>query len=112
MMIKQTSIIVFWLLLITTTTANNKMNNELKSTSLFLDGLRTKYEHQPTFLQAVEEMAISLSDLFEDPKEGAFYKRAFEAMTEPERAISFRVPWTDDKGNLCFNRGWRVEFSR
>jgi len=78
----------------------------------FLDDLRQKYPHQPTFLQAVEEMALSISSLFTDPEQGAFYQRAFLAMTEPERAISFRVPWEDDAGNMHYNRGWRVEFSR
>ena len=53
-------------------------------------------------------MAHSVSDLLaEDP----LYLRAFEMMTEPERAISFRVPWMNDKGLLQYNRGWRVEFN-
>lgn len=78
----------------------------------FLNDLRSKYQHQPTFLQAVEEMAQSLSDLFEDPEEGDFFKRTFLVMAEPERVISFRIPWMDDAGNLRINRGWRVEFSR
>jgi hypothetical protein len=78
----------------------------------FLDDLRSKYSHQPTFLQAVEEMAVSLMPLFEDADKGDFYRRAFVAMAEPERSISFRVPWMDDNGQLQFNRGFRVEFSR
>jgi len=78
----------------------------------FLNDLRKKYNHQPAFLQSVEEIAISLAPLFDDPTDGAFYQRAFLAMTEPERTISFRVPWEDDEGNMHFNRGWRVEFSR
>lgn len=78
----------------------------------FLDDLRRKYQHQPTFLQAVEEMARSLTDIFDDPQKGDFYKRAFLLMAEPERIISFRVPWMDDQGQLQHNRGWRVEFSR
>lgn len=32
-------------------------------------------------------------------------------LTEPERIISFKVPWEDDDGVLQYNRGWRVEFS-
>lgn len=61
--------------------------------------------------RAVEEMAISLRSLFLDPEKGDFYQRAFVAMAEPERIISFRVPWMDDNGVLHFNRGYRVEFS-
>jgi hypothetical protein len=78
----------------------------------FLDDLRSKYPHQPVFLQAVEEMALAIEPLFHDPVNGDFYKRAFLYMTEPERMISFHVPWMDDEGNLNVNRGWRVEFSR
>lgn len=80
----------------------------------FLDPLRKQYAHQPVFLQAVEEMAQSLRDsgIFDDPSDGEFYRRAFLAMTEPERVIAFRVSWMDDAGNLRFNRGWRVEFNR
>ena len=78
----------------------------------FLDELFRKYPHQPTFLQAVEEMALSLTDLFEDAENGEFYQRAFLMMAEPERIIAFRVPWMDDSGRLQYNRAWRVEFSR
>jgi len=77
----------------------------------FLNDLRRKYQHQPVFLQAVEEMAIALEPLFADPQKGEFYQRAFVVMTEPERTISFRVPWEDDAGNMRFNRAWRVEFN-
>lgn len=78
----------------------------------FLQPLYEKYPHQPIFLQCVHEVALSLLPLFSDSnEEGAFYKRAFLSMAEPERIIGFRVPWEDDHGNLQFNRGWRVEFS-
>jgi hypothetical protein len=87
-------------------------NGECATSLDLLADLRKKYPHQPTFLQAVEEMALSLQSLFTDPKEGEFYQRAFLAMTEPERTISFRVPWEDDAGVMHFNRGWRVEFNR
>jgi glutamate dehydrogenase (NADP+) len=88
------------------------LNSQETSQELdFLDDLRRNYSHQPTFLQSVEEIAVSLLPLFDDPINGEFYKRGFVAMTEPERIIAFRVPWEDDLGNLRFNRGWRVEFS-
>jgi len=92
---------------------NMKLNPQEKSIDEldFLDDLRSKYSHQPVFIQCVEEIALSLLPIFEDPENGAFYKRAFVAMTEPERIMSFRVPWEDDQGFLHFNRGWRVEFS-
>lgn len=77
----------------------------------FLDPLYQKYPNQPVFLQSVQEMAISLQSLFTDNDKGDFYKKAFLFMTEPERTIGFRVSWMDDKGNLRWNRGWRVEFN-
>eukprot|EP00579_Thalassiosira_antarctica_P007010 CAMPEP_0201882260 /NCGR_PEP_ID=MMETSP0902-20130614/13568_1 /ASSEMBLY_ACC=CAM_ASM_000551 /TAXON_ID=420261 /ORGANISM="Thalassiosira antarctica, Strain CCMP982" /LENGTH=460 /DNA_ID=CAMNT_0048410707 /DNA_START=201 /DNA_END=1580 /DNA_ORIENTATION=- len=77
----------------------------------FLDDLQSKYHHQPVFLQAVEEMALSIEPLFNDPTNGDFYRKAFLFLTEPERMISFHVPWMDDKGKHHVNRGWRVEFS-
>jgi len=93
------------------TTTNNNSGGTCADKLGFLDDLRRKYPHQPTFLQAVEEMALSLLPLFEDPDQGTFYKRAFLAMAEPERVIAFRVPWEDDQGRMHFNRGWRVEQS-
>lgn len=78
----------------------------------FLSVLAKNYQHQPVFLQAVEEMVINLEPLFSDPTHGEFYQRAFVAMTEPERTISFRVPWEDDDGTMHWSRGWRVEFNR
>ncbi len=78
----------------------------------FLASFRKKYSHEPTFLQAVEEMEISLTPLFMDEAKGAFYKRAFLLMVEPERVLKFRVDWMDDDGWLRTNTGYRVEFSR
>jgi len=88
-------------------------NNNIDDPLSFLNEIRSKYGHQPTFLQAIEEMATTLSPLFldGDKQEAAFHRRAFLAMTEPERIITFRVPWMDDDGNLQFNRGFRVEFN-
>ena len=48
------------------------------------------YPPDRRFLQAVEEMALAVEPLFEDPENGAFYKKAFLYLTEPERIISFK----------------------
>lgn len=69
------------------------------------------YSLRIRFLQAVEEMALAIEPLFNDPKDGDFYRKAFLYLTEPERMISFHVPWQDDEGKQHVNRGWRVEFS-
>lgn len=65
---------------------------------------------EPEFLQAVKEVLESLDPLLlEEPK----YEKSgiIEAFVEPERMISFRVPWYDDKGKLNVNRGYRVQFN-
>ena len=65
---------------------------------------------EPEFLQAVLEVLESLEPVVEqDPK---FEKAGvIERMVEPERMISFRVPWVDDKGQVQVNRGFRVQFN-
>lgn len=62
------------------------------------------------FHQAVKEVAESVSLVIEKRPE---YGRAkvLERIVEPERQIMFRVPWTDDHGNVQINRGFRVEFN-
>ncbi|MEE0927626.1 MAG: NADP-specific glutamate dehydrogenase [Acutalibacteraceae bacterium] len=65
---------------------------------------------EPEFLQAVLEVLESLEPVVEqNPK---FEKAGvIERMVEPERMISFRVPWVDDKGQVQVNRGFRVQFN-
>lgn len=94
------------------TPSSSSYNNGNKHTiTLLLEDLQNKYAHQPTYLQAVQEMARSLEPLFQHPINGHQYQKAFKILTEPERIISFKVPWEDDDGVLHINRGWRVEFS-
>jgi glutamate dehydrogenase (NADP+) len=73
--------------------------------------LRTNYAHQPTFIQAVEEVLESLSPLLTDSKNSATDFARLERLLIPERTISFKVLWSDDKGNLQVNTGYRVQFS-
>jgi len=94
------------------TAQTNIMDPQGNGLESLLHDLRQKYKHQPVFLQSVNEIAHSLTPLFQDPDKGEFYKRVFVVMTEPERTISFRVRWEDDAGNMRYNRGWRVQFSR
>ena len=65
---------------------------------------------EPEFQQAVEEVLVSLQPLVETHPE---YEKSgvIEAFVEPERFISFRVPWYDDNGKLRINRGYRVQFN-
>jgi glutamate dehydrogenase (NADP+) len=65
---------------------------------------------QPEFHQAVKEVLESLEPILERyPK----YRknRILERLVEPERVITFRVPWSDDRGMVQVNRGYRIEFN-
>ena len=75
-----------------------------------LDRLKTKNAHEPEFLQASYEVLTTLKPVIE--KHPEFKKLALlERITEPERLISFRVPWVDDNGQVQVNRGFRVQFN-
>ncbi len=65
---------------------------------------------QPEFLQAVEEVLMSLSTFIEENPQ---YKKAniLERVVEPDRVVMFRVPWETDDGEVMVNRGMRVEFN-
>jgi len=65
---------------------------------------------EPEFHQAVREVAESILPFVE---ENPVYREAkvLERIAEPERVIMFRVPWTDDKGQIHVNRGFRIEMN-
>ncbi len=66
--------------------------------------------HEAEFLQAVEEVLYSLEPVVTQMPE--IRKHAIlERMVEPERVIMFRVPWVNDAGKVCVNRGYRVQFN-
>ena len=75
-----------------------------------LDKLKAKNAHEPEFLQASYEVLTTLKPVID--KHPEFKSQALlERITEPERLISFRVPWVDDKGQVQVNRGYRVQFN-
>ncbi len=96
-------------------TRNNKkarIHTLLKSSYLIqvYADLSKRYQDQPEFLQAVEEVLTSIDLLVEkDPRieEHAIVER----MIEPERIIKFRVSWVDDSGKVQINRALRVQFN-
>jgi glutamate dehydrogenase (NADP+) len=63
---------------------------------------------QTEFLQAFQEVLLSLKPVFEKDDK---YLAVMETIAEPERVITFRVPWIDDSGVQRVNRGFRVQFS-
>ena len=66
---------------------------------------------EPEFHQAVREVLDSLRPVIERDEEKYRRDAILERLTEPDRVISFRVPWIDDKGQVQVNRGYRVQFS-
>ena len=72
--------------------------------------LERKHPGESEFLQAVREVLISVKDVYN--KHPEFEKaKIIERMVEPERIITFRVPWVDDKGEVQVNLGYRVQFN-
>lgn len=66
---------------------------------------------EPEFHQAVKEVLDSLR-LVIDANEEKYRKAGIlERFVEPERIISFRVPWVDDNGKVQVNKGYRVQFN-
>jgi len=69
-----------------------------------------KNPSQPEFIQAVEEVMLSLEPTVE--KHPEFVAAGiYERIVEPDRQIIFRIPWLDDSGKVQVNRGFRVQFS-
>lgn len=65
---------------------------------------------EPEFHQATQEVLETLAPLLSARPEFAEAKLV-ERICEPERQLMFRVPWTDDTGEIHVNRGFRVEFN-
>ena len=83
------------------------MNNSIKE---FISKVEKMNPNEPEFLQAVTEVAEVIIPFIEENKEYQGIK-LLERMAEPERVLMFRVPWTDDSGEIQVNRGYRVEFN-
>lgn len=66
---------------------------------------------EPEFHQAVKEVLDSLSIVIEQHEEEYRKAALLERLTEPERIVSFRVPWVDDQGQVQVNKGYRVQFN-
>ncbi len=76
----------------------------------FISEVEKLNPNEPEFLQAVTEVAETVIPFIEENQKYA-NKKLLERMVEPERTILFRVPWTDDKGEIQVNKGYRIEFN-
>ena len=72
--------------------------------------LEQKHPGELEYLQAVREVLLSVKDVYNQHPE---FERAkiIERIVEPERVVTFRVPWVDDKGEVHVNLGYRVQFN-
>ena len=72
--------------------------------------VKKRNPHEVEFHQAVKEIFDSLVPIFaKQPK--YMEHNILERMVEPERVLTFRVPWVDDQGKVQVNRGFRVQFN-
>ena len=75
-----------------------------------MQALEQKHPGELEYLQAVREVLESIKDVYNQHPE--FEKaKIIERIVEPERIITFRVPWVDDKGEVQVNLGYRVQFN-
>ena len=76
-----------------------------------LDDLKVRYAHEPEFIQAATEILTTLKPVIERNEEKYEAAGLLERFVEPERIITFRVPWMDDQCKVQVNRGYRVQFN-
>jgi len=75
-----------------------------------MNALEAKHPSEKEFLQAVHEVLLSIEDVYAQHPE--FEKaKIIERMVEPDRISTFRVAWTDDRGDVQVNLGYRVQFN-
>ena len=75
-----------------------------------MQSLEQKHPGELEYLQTVREVLESIKDVYNQHPE--FEKaKIIERIVEPERIITFRVPWVDDKGEVQVNLGYRVQFN-
>lgn len=86
------------------------MQTDNKYLNTVFNLIENRNSNEPEFLQAVYEVLTTLKPVID--KHPDFEKKALlERLTEPERLITFRVPWVDDNGQVQVNRGYRVQFN-
>ena len=76
----------------------------------FMEMVKSRNNHEPEFLQAVQEVAETVIPYIVNHK---IYhgKNILLRMVEPERLISFRISWVDDNGEIQVNRGYRIQMN-
>lgn len=73
-----------------------------------LNDLRRRFPNEPEYLQAVEEVLTTIEDAYNEHPEFERYN-LIERLCIPDRILSFRVSWVDDKGQVQNNMGYRIQ---
>ncbi len=73
--------------------------------------LEKKHAYEPEFLEAAKRILETIAPIAEANEELYRKNSLLERLVEPERIITFRVPWVDDAGKQQVNLGYRVQFS-
>lgn len=81
-----------------------------KRVDSFMEGVVDRSPNEPSFHQAVREVVHSVMGFMLDHKAYCDHN-ILERLVEPDRVVSFRVPWHDDENRIQVNRGYRVQFS-
>ncbi len=76
----------------------------------FISEVAEMNPNEPEFIQAVTEVAETVIPFIEE-NEKYQNKMLLERMVEPERTIMFRVPWTNDNGEIKVNKGYRIQYN-
>ena len=76
----------------------------------FMNALEAKHPGEKEYLQAVDEVLLSVESIYNQHPE---FERAriLERLVEPDRILTFKVPWIDDAGKIQVNLGYRVQFN-
>ncbi|WP_353183485.1 NADP-specific glutamate dehydrogenase [Parapedobacter lycopersici] len=77
----------------------------------FTAGVEQRNPHQPEFIQAVKEVVEDIIPYIEEHAKELIDQKLLERIAEPERVVSFRVTWLDDKNRVQVNRGYRVQMN-
>ncbi|HIS87999.1 TPA: NADP-specific glutamate dehydrogenase [Candidatus Avigastranaerophilus faecigallinarum] len=76
-----------------------------------IEKTEAKNINEKEFIQALKEVLLSLEPVIIKNENEYKASALLERLVEPERVISFRVPWVDDKGQVQVNRGFRIQFN-
>jgi glutamate dehydrogenase (NADP+) len=91
--------------------SNERLDRDAtREVAKFMEGVVQRNPGEPEFHQAVHEVVETIMPyVLEHPE----YQdaRILERLTEPDRVLSWRVAWEDDRGEVHVNRAWRVQFN-